>query len=211
LVVMAGCDSPTPTAEITATLRATIDPIRIDVSLTLTSGYPVSTPYRIEPEEHIVAAFQGKEVELAGGEATYRGAIRVDEVVADDELTVVFDRAELGSTAIAMRVPTPFVVTTPPNQPKADPVTITWSPVADERMGWRGDACDFGTYLDGPIPDDTGSLTIPPGVLASPSMSDCHVALRVDRQRAARLTDSDFRDGSVTLTLARIVEFVLTP
>lgn len=216
-LVTIGCgDSQTPTSELSARLNATIDEFRIDVSLSLfellESG-PV--PYRSDPDEHVLAMFQAQVVELTfsefQGRNVYVGSIAVDEVAGDEEVTATFDRGSAGTTTITGTVPTPFTVTPPSTQSGSQDVVVTWSPVANDAMRWFGQACGDGFSLEGPIPEDIGMLTFPPGVLTSPSSTfDCNVTLVFVRERLTTL-DSEFQSASVTVSQAHTVQFTLTP
>lgn len=190
LSVLVACTSSTrtPTSQLDARITATIVDsdhtlhVGIDLDKGINTTDPTSGFYEIEPDEHVRIGFRDQTLDLLYRAGTYdlddyQGTLRyTGDVAAGEEIRVEIDRGSDDDVTLTAPAPPPFTLAGPATWMPSQELTITWTPVSTEPMAWQA-AGDFNAP-SGPIPNDTGTITFPIGVLDGPP-----VALQFSRTR----------------------------
>jgi len=124
-------------------------------------------PYHLQSSESLNATFEGHSVPLVFANddelfAIYSAKITPGSAVpADEPIVVTFDR---GGDAVKLTATTTadFALQAPATS--AQPVTVSWSPTAADRIHWDSKSSSVPS-ADGAIETDSGAITFPPGVL----------------------------------------------
>jgi hypothetical protein len=193
-LALAGCTtSSTPSADLQAYFTATLYPATFDAPATLGLELQIwdysntGVPYVLSAGESAHAQFRGADIELVQGyfENEYGAAFRPDlPVVADERIALTIERDD-GDAVLEVTAPPDFVLEAPATSPQ--PVSVTWSPIAADPMHWRvAEPCGWQGVdgSDGPIPEDSGRVDFPAGVLADARpASSCRVDVTIGRSR----------------------------
>jgi hypothetical protein len=156
--------------------------------------------------EGVHAQFRGQDIAI---EAPYVTSVSLDSEVAEAE-PIVFS---LGETSVAVIAPADFAIAPPAPTPASQPVVVTWSPTSSDPMHWSADrTCAApGDYNEGPIPQDTGRIEFPPGVLSFKSqLASCTLTLELDRMRS-NLTAPQPLGSTATFTRVHTTAVEVTP
>jgi hypothetical protein len=197
LVVTAACDAETPSFS-ERTVRVEMQYVEGELDVTATMEL---APYQPIDDPRLAASVtvHGQKIGLGKylPDSPYVGRAALDAPLAsDDEIIITFNQRDGEYDQLTVTAPPPLTLTPPTEARIGAPVTVTWMPMSNDAMRWRGDGCDV-SFINGPIPNDTGSLTFPPGVLAQ--VYPCGVDLAFDRWRTS-LPESAFRSALVTVT-----------
>jgi hypothetical protein len=195
LLPLVACTTISPAAHTGASWAVTaLDdrPPTLEVSLGLID-FVNGQPY--EGIHKVAVTFRGHELTLDYDgtiDPPYQTTIPLESDLAEGEpMTFVLERADEAPVVAAATAPADFVIAPPASTRATDPVLVTWSPTSSDPMQWAADprcVADIG-YADGPIPQDTGSIEFPPGVLARLDLpTKCTTSLAIGRFRESRAT-----------------------
>ena len=186
VATLAGCTSGSrPLESLEVRLDVELHDDRLSIEMSMQNPDPLEGgPYVLAPDESLRAKFRGQTVTLDPDRqqdnfAVYATLLTPDPPLAADEpIVATFDRdgddVELTATSTD-----DFALQAPASSPQ--PVTVTWSPTAADRMRWVSTST-AAPSANGAIQFDTGQLVFPPGVLA-PAPLAAATSVTVDMAR----------------------------
>jgi hypothetical protein len=191
-------------AVVLASCTGTARPIGVTVSAT-------KTALDLTEHEGVPTDVTFRDVTVRIDSLTTGGAhFDLDEELQDGEVFAIVGHPD-GGNAMSIDVPAPAplaLIVTPTSLTRGD-LAVTWTPSGfADAMDWTmGGECPLFS-ADGPIRDDTGTLTIPAEVLPNVTapMGPCEVVLTVTRTRtvspggAAFVIIAQTRDANFTVT-----------
>lgn len=222
LLLLVGCTGRTATSELVANLDVLTREHRLEMTVSLgIKGHMTSLgleQYAIEPDEHVSVGYADQSVELLFNDDPQNGVYRPywgtlplpDPLGADEEVWLSLDRGGGDVTRIATAPPPPVIIQAPATTPRTSDLTVQWSPTWSAPMTWHAfsDATD-SSY--GPIPQDTGTLTIPRDVVATfCSPYGCPITFTLEREAFAQ-PDSAFASGRIDVDQVGYAQIMVTP
>jgi hypothetical protein len=194
-LVLVGCGGTTTVGSVTVTATATKDALDIIEHV----GVPTDVTFRdmtVRIDSNVVGS----------------GAAHFDltqELQEGEVIAIVGHPAGRSAVSIDAPSPAPLALTLSPTSLMHGDLSVTWTPSGSaDDMDWTMGGCSLFS-ADGPIRDDTGTLTIPAEVLPTirSPMPACQIQLTVTRARTLSPEGEDL----VIIAQTRDAGFTVTP